>query len=133
MTSPDQMHSMAVARIARGFTLTELMISIGIITILGAVALPAYRNYVASSERGVLVTNMATIEVFQEDFRLRNGSYAVNLADAAAIEAALDWTPQDDGATTYAIGDGDGSSYRFTAEANGISVCLVFPTKTPCP
>ncbi|MEM6710324.1 MAG: type IV pilin protein [Pseudomonadota bacterium] len=121
------------ARRSSGFTLTELMVSLGIITVLAAFALPAYRDYVGTSERGVLVSNMSTIEVFQEDFRLRNGTYAVDLADKAAIEAAIGWEPQDDGTITYAIAAGDGTTYRLTAVSDGITVCLEFPAKTGCP
>ena len=109
-------------RAQRGFTLTELMISVGIITILGAFAVPAYRDYVATSERGVLISNMATIEVFQEDFRVRNGAYAVDLADKAAITAAIGWDPQDDGTIAYDIAAGDGTTYRFSATSDGVTV-----------
>ena len=116
-----------------GFTLTELMISVGIITVLAAFAMPAYRDYVETSERGVLVSNMSTIEVFQEDFRLRNGAYAINLADKAAITAATGWDPQDDGTITYAIADGDGTTYQLTGSSDGVTICLQYPAKIACP
>ncbi|MEM1435908.1 MAG: prepilin-type N-terminal cleavage/methylation domain-containing protein [Pseudomonadota bacterium] len=131
-TRPAAGHQLG-RRAQRGFTLTELMISVGIISILGAFALPAYRDYVATSERGVLISNMATIEVFQEDFRLRTGAYAVDLADKAGITAVIGWDPQDDGTITYAIAAGDGTTYRFSATSDGETVCLIFPAKTPCP
>ena len=78
----------------KGFTLVELMIAVAIISILAAVALPLYNSYIATSREGVLVNNISTLEVFQEDFRLRNGNYLLVAADAAAIEAAIGWTPQ---------------------------------------
>ncbi len=116
-----------------GFTLMELMIAITIMAILAAIAMPAYNNYIETSERGVLVSNMSTIEVFQEDFRMRNGNYANDLADTAAITAAINWDPQDPD-VTYAIAASGGNLYRLTAtNANGTTVCLEFPAKQPCP
>ena len=117
-----------------GFTLMELMVALAIMAILAAITVPLYRDYIETSQEGVLVSNMSTIEVFQEDFRLRNGAYAVNLADKAAIEAAVGWTPRDSAEYTYSIADSDGTFYRLTGvDGEGNTVCLQFPDKTPCP
>ena len=116
-----------------GFSLIELMIAVGIIAILSAFALPAYNSYIETAERGRLVSNMETMAVFQEDFFLRNGSYAVNLANAAAIEAAIGWEPRADDGVTYSIANSDGTTYSVTAtNANGMSLCRVYPADTPC-
>ena len=96
--------------------------------------MPMYQNYVQTSEAGVLLSNMATIEVFQEDFRLRTGDYAVNLADKAAIEAAIGWEPRDGAEYLYSIAAGDGSIYRLTGiDPNGNTRCIEYPAGTPCP
>lgn len=116
-----------------GFTLIELMMVIAIIAILGAIALPLYNNYIDTGEEGVLVNNISSIEIFQEDFRLRNGVYAVDLADVAAITAAIGWEPQRDDGFTYSIADGDGTTYQVTGtNATGTSICVEFPSKTRC-
>jgi type IV pilus assembly protein PilE len=116
-----------------GFTIIELMITVAIIAVLSAIALPLYSGYVQTSREGVLVHNISTIEVFQEDFRMRTGSYLTAAADAAAIEAGIGWRPQDDGSFTYSISSGAATWYEVTGtDETGTTVCLRFPEKTRC-
>lgn len=118
----------------RGFSLLELMITVAVIAIVSAIALPLYTGYIQTSQEAVLVNNIRTIEVFQEDRRLRTGAYLTNAADVAAIEAAIDWEPEgDQDGTTYSIAPGAGGSYQVTATApDGTSVCLVLPDGNRC-
>jgi len=117
----------------KGFTLIELMITVAIIAILAAVSLPLYRNYIQTSQTGVLVNNIASIEVFQEDFRLRTGAFLTTAASAAAINTAIGWQPQSNDGTTYSIAAGPGTSYEVTATSpTGIVVCRRFPDKVEC-
>lgn len=116
-----------------GFTLVELMIAVAILAVLSAVALPLYNGYINSSREGVLVNNISTIQVFQEDRRLREGAYLTAAADVAAIEADIGWEPQDDGTVSYSIAAGPGGSYQVTAvDAGGVTVCIQFPDNTRC-
>jgi len=116
-----------------GFTLVELMIAVAILAVLSAVALPLYNGYINSSREGVLVNNISTIQVFQEDRRLREGDYLTAAADVAAIEADIGWEPQDDGTVSYSIAAGPGDSYQVTAvDAGGVTVCIQFPDNTRC-
>lgn len=125
---------MSNGRTSRGFSLIELMIVVAIIAIIAAVALPLYRGYVQTSREGVLVNNISTIEIFQEDRMLRTGSYLLTAADTAAITAGIGWTPRDDGDVAYSIADGGGGSYDVTAtDSTGVSVCMRFPEKARCP
>jgi prepilin-type N-terminal cleavage/methylation domain-containing protein len=129
----------------RGFTLVELLVVIALLAIISAVAMPLYSRYIDTARQGALINNIATMEVFQEDFRLRTSCYAVGLADVAAINAAIGWQPQTVDGTTYSIATGGvcaaaptnpnrGSSYRVTAtDTAGTTVCRQFPQKIACP
>ena len=115
-----------------GLTLIELLVALVILGVLMSFALPAYQNSVDTSQEGVVRSNIMSIEIFQEDFFLRNGNYANNLANIAAIEGAIGWAPQSDDGTTYAIANSDGTLYRVTAtHPDGLTVCIEFPDRVP--
>ena len=126
---PSQKHN-------RGYTMIELMITVTILAILLVVGVPAYQNYIETSQEAVLVNNIASIEMFQEDFFLRNGNYSVGMANIAAIETAIGWAPQAADGVTYAIADGpsgDASDYNVTAtHPDGLTICMTMPNKTRC-
>ena len=116
-----------------GFTLVELMISVAIIAVLAAIAMPLYNNYITTSRQGALVESIATMEIFQEDFRMRTGAYLTTAANVAAITAAIDWTPQRNDGTTYSIAAGANGSYQVTArDASGVQVCRRLPDNVAC-
>jgi prepilin-type N-terminal cleavage/methylation domain-containing protein len=117
-----------------GYTLIEMMVVVGMIAVLSAVALPVYNNYVTTSRIGALVNNIGTIEVFEEDFRLRNGVYQPGVFNGAsdADLLLLGWAPQQNDGTVYTIVL-DAGSYEVTAtDSIGTTVCRRFPERIPC-
>ncbi|HVM96431.1 MAG TPA: type IV pilin protein [Candidatus Acidoferrales bacterium] len=118
-----------------GFTLIELMVAVGVIAVLSALALPMYNGYIQTSRVGALVNNIATIEVFEEDYRLRTGTYMAGVYNGAADAnlQTLGWTPQDNDGTVYTITVTSATTYRVNAtDTAGTTVCRDYPAKTAC-
>ena len=109
------------------------MVAVAIVALITALALPAYDGYVRTSREGALVANIGTMEVFQEDYRLRTGAYLQTAADIVAIADAIGWRPKSDDGAVYSIAPGPGESYRVTAvSAEGARVCMEMPARTRC-
>lgn len=74
----------------RGFSLTELIIVIGIIAALVGLALPYYGDYVNESKHAVMRANLNTFEKALMDFRADKGYYPA----AADINILVSGSPQ---------------------------------------
>jgi type IV pilus assembly protein PilE len=117
-----------------GYTLIEVMVVVAIIAVLAAIALPLYRGYIQTGRVGGLINNIATIEVFQEDYRLRTGAYQPGVYNAGpdANLLTLGWQPQTNDGTVYTITVA-GLTYDVTAtDSAGTTVCRRFPAKVAC-
>lgn len=73
----------------RGFTLIELMITVAIIGILLAVALPSYRDQVAKGKRAAAKSALLQGNQWMERFYSENYRYDKNLANTAVTDSSL--------------------------------------------
>jgi type IV pilus assembly protein PilE len=97
-----------------GFTLIELLITIIVIGILSAVAIPAYTSYVVRGRLTEAYTGLAAVQPRAEEFWSNNRTYAGMPMPAA--------TPN----FRYALSNATESSYTVTADGLGTTADFAF-------
>ncbi|MFO7606917.1 MAG: type IV pilin protein [Desulfurivibrionaceae bacterium] len=71
-----------------GFTLIEVMVVVGIIGILAAVAAPAYFNHVMRSRQTDAIYELMAINASQERYFAEAGTYAATFGDLDVYKSA---------------------------------------------
>jgi type IV pilus assembly protein PilE len=110
-------------RTQTGFTLVELMIVVAILSVISAIAVPAYNNFIRESRLGAARANVEPLRLAMEDYWLDNSTYA-------DIDG-LKWDPanSDDGLYTGNLGwkpDGDENRFKYevTATTNSYTITV---------
>ena len=99
-------------RVQKGFTLIEVMIVVGIVAILSAIAIPSYSEYIRRARITEATSALGTMSLKMEQFFQDNRSYAV--ACAAGTVAVLPTAPN----FTFACPVRTLTSYQITATGN---------------
>ncbi len=101
-------------RISRGFTLIELMITVAILGILSAIAIPSYMQYVQNGKRADARAALLQASQYLQRFYAANDRYDADRSGTAiTIPAGLTVVPQ--GAT------GTDVAYQLTANIQTIN------------
>lgn len=102
----------------RGFTLIELMITIVIIGVLAAIALPNYQAYLMKSARAAAQAQMMDIANREQQFLLANRAY-VNKAALEASGFSLEERVSSRYNYDVTVGSGAVPSFTITFTAKG--------------
>jgi prepilin-type N-terminal cleavage/methylation domain-containing protein len=113
----------------RGVSLIELMVAVGIIGVISAIALPLYQDYAVVARQGVMVDNMESIRLFEEEERLSEGRYSAGTYDpndpaaAGGLTALIGWSPRTSTDETIYVVDGvSANGFTITATHSGGAV-----------
>ncbi len=115
MTSFRPPTRVASARIARGFTLIELMIVVAVVAILAAIAYPSYQDAIRKSKRGQVKADLVELAQRYERYYTTENKYTdfwskVATADKVSPRGATG------GAIAYAITSAEaGNTFTLTA------------------
>lgn len=102
------------SRLARGFTLIELMVVVMVIAILAAIAIPNYLEQSKKGRRSEAMSAVGELQLRQERWRAENPTYATsaNLATLGAVPTLPYYTITPGNAPTA-------TAYTITATPTG--------------
>lgn len=125
----------------RGFTLIEVMITVAIIAILAAVAVPQYRDYVTRGRLADASTGLATIRAQMERYYQDNRTYAsvgdfttpcatttVASRTFGSFVVSCVGTPTATAFTLKATGTGAVSDFAYTINQSDVRATTSLPT-----
>ena len=104
-----------------GFTLTELLIVIAIITLLTTIAIPGYRSYVLKANRTAAKNVLMQVVARQENYFADNKRYTTDASKlgygGASFYVDENGDESDASDSRYKISLSQSSNYDFTAKA----------------
>ncbi|MBH9576001.1 prepilin-type N-terminal cleavage/methylation domain-containing protein [Inhella sp. 1Y17] len=116
--------------LALGFTLIEVMVTVAVVAILGAVALPSYRDYVTRGRIPEATAGLAERQVRMEQFFQDNRTYAGALACTVTAGKFFTFSCTAASATAFeltATGTGSMSGFTYTVDQAGTKKTTAVP------
>jgi type IV pilus assembly protein PilE len=115
-----------------GFTLIEVMITVGIVAILASLALPSYTAYIQRGRVPAALDALGSFYTRMEQRYQDTGNYgttACSLIPAAATNFTLSCTLTDSGQgfTATATGSGSMANYEYTITHRGARATTAHP------
>ena len=124
--------------IQRGFTLVEVMVTVGIIAVLAAIAMPSYTAYVQRSKVPPGLDALSSYFTRMEQRYQDTGNYANGTACGVAVPTAANYTVTcvltgtgGQGYTATATGAGPLDGYTYTITHTGARNTTAHPKGTP--
>lgn len=124
----------------KGFTLIELMITVGVLAVVAAIAVPAYKGYVETGRLTEGWNNLNALNAAQQQFFVEDNTYFSG-ADATALNSNSRglWV-QSETTPNFAYSVSGASAAGYTACAQGTNnvatsvylVCTITSGKTKC-
>ena len=107
---------------SHGFTLLELMITVAILGILSAIAIPAYTGYIKTAKMTEAHNNLAALRLAEEEYFLENNDYffGTNTSTVASNSGGL-WsaTTGSDGNINFSYAVSSAAGWTATATGSG--------------
>ena len=121
-TSRSSTSEAGVLKRAAGFTLMDVLIAVGIVAILTAIAIPSYSAYIVRGQRAAAKAVLLQTAQAMERFYTNNGSYLTNagafpLAAVLGTATCVAVAPMDSSTTTYCISGANTASGGFLLTA----------------
>lgn len=126
-----------MARFQRGLTLIEIMVTVAILGIIAAVALPSYSAYVQRARVPAALDALNSVFTRMEQRFQDVGSYANGAACAVAMPTVDSFTVScsiGGGGQTFtatATGSGNLSGYAYTINQQGVRATVAHPKGVP--
>jgi type IV pilus assembly protein PilE len=122
-------------RLARGFTLIEVMIVVAIVAILAAVAIPSYRDYILRGQLVDATTLLSAGRANMERYFQDNRTYADvgSITPATCATSTTNFTlscsgRNGTGYTLIAQGSGPVAAFTYTVDATGLQKTTGVPS-----